>query len=291
MAANPDNTPDPVDVGQPFLSHLVELRDRLLRCVLTVTVIFIVLVPFANDLTTFITDPLRQHLDNQPGGLQSIKPLSPILTPLKVALMVAIYIAIPLLLYQAWAFIAPGLYRQERKLVLPLVISSSVLYYLGMLFAYIAVMPLVFLFLSNAGPDWLLVAPDLAEYLDFVLTLFLAFGIAFEVPIATVVLIWTGAVEIDTLRQKRPYVVVGAFCIGMFLTPPDIISQTLLALPMWLLYEIGLLCGAALMRKKSTETTPGQTDDEPMSDAAMEAEFDRAEADIAALDNHRDAQP
>ena len=290
MAANPDNTPDPVDVEQPFLSHLVELRDRLLRSVITVTVIFLVLVPFANDLTTFITDPLRQHLENQPGSLQSIKPLSPILTPLKVTLMVAIYIAIPLLLYQAWAFIAPGLYRQERKLVLPLIISSSVLYYLGMLFAYIAVMPLVFLFLSNAGPDWLVVAPDLAEYLDFVLTLFLAFGIAFEVPIATVVLIRTGAVEIDTLRQKRPYVIVGAFCIGMFLTPPDIISQTLLALPMWVLYEIGLLFGA-LTRKKATETNPDQSADEPMSDAAMEAEFDRAEADIAALDDHRDAQP
>lgn len=290
MAANPDNTPDPVDVEQPFLSHLVELRDRLLRSVITVTVIFLVLVPFANDLTTFITDPLRQHLENQPGSLQSIKPLSPILTPLKVTLMVAIYIAIPLLLYQAWAFIAPGLYRQERKLVLPLIISSSVLYYLGMLFAYIAVMPLVFLFLSNAGPDWLVVAPDLAEYLDFVLTLFLAFGIAFEVPIATVVLIRTGAVEIDTLRQKRPYVIVGAFCIGMFLTPPDIISQTLLALPMWVLYEIGLLFGA-LTRKKATETNPDQSADEPMSDAAMEAEFDRAEADISALDEHRDAQP
>ena len=290
MAANPDNTPDPVDVEQPFLSHLVELRDRLLRSVITVTVIFLVLVPFANDLTTFITDPLRQHLENQPGSLQSIKPLSPILTPLKVTLMVAIYIAIPLLLYQAWAFIAPGLYRQERKLVLPLIISSSVLYYLGMLFAYIAVMPLVFLFLSNAGPDWLVVAPDLAEYLDFVLTLFLAFGIAFEVPIATVVLIRTGAVEIDTLRQKRPYVIVGAFCIGMFLTPPDIISQTLLALPMWVLYEIGLLFGA-LTRKKATETNPDQSADEPMSDATMEAEFDRAEADIAALDDHRDAQP
>ena len=289
MASDPDNTPDPVDIEQPLLSHLAELRDRLLRSVLTVAVIFIILVPFANDLTTFITDPLRQHLANQPGGLQSIKPLSPILTPLKVALMVAIYIAIPLLLYQAWAFIAPGLYQRERKLVLPLIVSSSVLYYLGMLFAYTAVMPLVFLFLANAGPEWLVVAPDLAEYLDFVLTLFLAFGIAFEVPIATVVLIWTNAVTIDTLRRKRPYIIVGAFCIGMFLTPPDIISQTLLALPMWLLYEIGLLFGA-LTRKQPADAAPDQPDDPPLSDADMEAEFDRAEADIAALDEQRDAR-
>ena len=234
---------------QPFLSHLVELRDRLMRMVLAVLVIFLGLFPFGNDIYVFIADPLMKVL---PEGTSMIatQVASPFLTPFKLALVSAVFIAMPYLLHQFWAFIAPGLYQHEKRLALPLLASSVVLFYLGAAFAYVVVFPLVFAFLTGVAPEGVAVMTDITHYLDFVLTLFFAFGIAFEVPIATIVLVLAGVTTPDKLSAKRPYVIVGAFVIGMLLTPPDIISQTLLALPMWVLFEIGLLFARMVSRER-----------------------------------------
>ncbi len=285
---------------QPFLSHLFELRDRLLRIVLSVIVIFIVLAPFANELYSALAKPMIQNLA-EGSTFIATKPTGTFLAPYKLALVLAVYLAIPWVLYQFWAFVAPGLYRHEKRLVYPLLISSTFLFYLGMAFAYFVVFPLVFGFLTSAGPDEVLVTPDISYYLDFVLTLFFAFGVAFEVPIVTILLVWTGMVKPDTLREKRPYVVVGAFIVGMFLTPPDVISQTLLALPMWALYEIGILFSAWFVKPRNDEIGDEIDDEmdnridqentiaddafgdsasyEPLSEAAMDAELDAADED------------
>lgn len=281
---------------QPFLSHLFELRDRLLRIVLSVIVLFIILAPFAPELYSALARPMVENL--APGAsFIATKPTGLFLAPYKLALVLAVYLSIPWVLYQFWAFVAPGLYRHEKRLVYPLLISSTLLFYLGMVFAYFVVFPLVFGFLTSSGPADVVATPDISFYLDFVLTLFFAFGVAFEVPIATILLVWTGMVKPDTLREKRPYVVVGAFIIGMFLTPPDVISQTLLALPMWALYEIGILFSAWFIKPTSDEidlesdpvadnqntiTDQSYADDsnyEPLSDAEMEAELDAADED------------
>jgi sec-independent protein translocase protein TatC len=224
---------------QPFMSHLVELRDRLLRMIVAILLVFLVLFPFANDIYTFIAEPIRAQL---PVGSQMIatQVASPFLTPFKLALIVAVFVAMPYLLFQFWGFIAPGLYTHEKRLALPLVSSSIVLFYLGMAFAYYAVFPLVFGFFSAVTPEGVAQMPDIAFYLEFVLKLFFAFGIAFEIPIATILLVAIGATTPAALARKRPYVIVGVFVAGMLLTPPDVISQTLLALPMWLLYEAGI---------------------------------------------------
>lgn len=232
---------------QPFVAHLMELRDRLLRAVAAIAVIFLALFYFANDIYLFVASPLMAHL---PEGTSMIatEVASPFLTPFKLTLMVSIFVAMPFILYQVWAFVAPGLYKHEQRMIMPLVVSSTLLYYLGMAFAYFVVFPLVFSFLIGITPEGVTVATDIAKYLDFVLTLFFAFGIAFEVPIATILLVWMGVTTPQALREKRPYVVVGAFIVGMLLTPPDIISQTLLALPMWLLFEIGILLSRYFVR-------------------------------------------
>ncbi|WP_028024246.1 Sec-independent protein translocase subunit TatC [Enterovibrio calviensis] len=228
-----------VEDTQPLISHLVELRDRLLRALLAVLVVFLGLVYFANDIYTFVSAPL---VDRLPEGTSMIATdvASPFFTPIKLTLVVSVFIAVPMILYQIWAFVAPGLYKHEKRLVMPLLASSSLLFYCGVAFAYFVVFPLVFGFFTSIAPIDVEIATDIASYLDFILALFMAFGIAFEIPVAIILLVWTGAVDPDDLRQKRPYIIVAAFVVGMFLTPPDIISQTLLAIPMCLLFEVGL---------------------------------------------------
>jgi len=229
-----------VNKEQGFLSHLIELRDRLLKMVLAVTLLFIVLFPFRDRIYSWLADPLSRFL---PEGTEMIayEVASPFLIPFKLALMLAVFLAIPFLLYQIWAFIAPGLYAHEKRLVAPLLASSTLLFYAGVAFAYFVVFPLVFRFFINVAPEGVQVSPDIARYLDFVITLFFAFGIAFEVPVATVLLVVTGITTPEKLVKMRPYVFVGAFVIGMFLTPPDVISQIFLAVPMWLLFELGVI--------------------------------------------------
>lgn len=224
---------------QTFISHLIELRDRLLRMVLAVVLIFMALFPFANELYTILAQPLLQHMP-QGSSMIATEVASPFLTPFKLALVLAIFVAIPFLLYQIWGFVAPGLYHHEKRLAMPLLASSTLLFYLGMAFAYIVVFPLVFGFFTSVAPEGVAVMTDISKYLDFVLKLFFAFGVAFEVPVVVIVLILMGTTTAESLSQKRPYIIVGAFVIGMLLTPPDVISQTLLALPMWLLFELGL---------------------------------------------------
>lgn len=240
------------DPQQPLISHLVELRDRLLRAVLAVLLIALCLFPFANDLYLFLSEPLLKHLPAT-SSMIATEVASPFLTPFKLTLSTAIMLAVPYLLYQLWAFIAPGLYDHERKLVFPLLFASTLLFFLGIVFAFYVVFPLIFGFLTQAAPEGVAVMTDISSYLDFVLKLFFAFGLAFEVPIATLLLIWTGASSVESLREKRPYIIVGAFVIGMLLTPPDVISQTLLALPVWLLFELGLLSARWLPKRRQEE--------------------------------------
>ena len=271
MSQETDPELPPGDLEQPFMSHLVELRDRLLRAVAVVLAVAVALFPFANRLYTIIARPLLEHM---PAGTSMIatEVASPFLTPFKLVLVLAIFVALPFIFYQIWAFVAPGLYQHERKLVFPLVVSSTVLFYLGMVFAYFVVFPLVFAFFTSTAPEGVAVMTDISKYLDFVLKLFFAFGVAFEVPIATIVLVWTGVTTPDSLVAKRPYVVIGAFVVGMLMTPPDVISQTLLAVPMWLLFEAGVFFSRGFARRR----------EEAEAEMDLEAEFDRAEAEEAA---------
>jgi sec-independent protein translocase protein TatC len=225
---------------QPFISHLVELRNRLLKAVAAVFLVFIGLASYANEIYSFLAGPLLKHM---PAGAQmiAIEVASPFLAPFKLTLVVSLFLVMPFVLYQAWAFVAPGLYRHERRMVFPLLFASTILFYSGMAFAYYVVFPLIFGFLSAAAPVGVTVMTDISHYLDFILTLFFAFGVCFEVPIATILLISTGVVERHDLSDKRPYVIVLAFVIGAVLTPPDVVSQTLLAVPIWLLFELGLI--------------------------------------------------
>ncbi|HYE37140.1 twin-arginine translocase subunit TatC [Methylocaldum sp.] len=228
------------DTEQPFISHLVELRDRLLRCILVVLFIFMGMAYFANEIYAYLAGPLMKHL---PAGSQmiAIDVASPFLTPFKLTLVAAVFLSMPYILYQAWAFIAPGLYGHERRMVLPLLVASTLLFYGGMAFAYYVVFPLIFGFLTATAPAGVAVMTDITHYLDFVLTLFFAFGVSFEVPIATILLIWSGIATRESLSEKRPYIIVAAFVVGMVLSPPDVVSQTLLAVPIWLLFEVGLV--------------------------------------------------
>lgn len=237
---------------QPFISHLVELRNRLLRVVLFVLVVFLAAAPFANEIYAYLADPLLRFLPEN-STMIAIDVASPFFTPFKLALVASVFASMPVILYQLWAFVAPGLYRHEKRLILPLLVGSTLLFYLGIAFAYFVVFPLVFGFLTAAAPNGVAVMTDIAKYLDFVLTLFFAFGLAFEVPIFTILLVWTGFTTPKSLADKRPYVIVGAFIVGMFLTPPDAISQTLLAVPIWLLFESGLLFSRFFVRKVEEE--------------------------------------
>jgi sec-independent protein translocase protein TatC len=256
---------------QPFLSHLVELRDRLLRMVVAILLVFLVLFPFANEIYTFMAEPIRAQL---PEGSQMIatQVASPFLTPFKLALVVALFVAMPYVLYQFWAFVAPGLYTHEKRLAVPLLASSIVLFYLGMAFAYFVVFPLVFGFFTAVTPDGVAQMPDIAFYLEFVLKLFFAFGVAFEIPIATILLVAVGATTPEALGRKRPYVIVGVFIAGMLLTPPDVVSQTLLAIPMWLLYELGIFFSRFFQRRQGAAAV----DDGQPPDGGSAAGADRS---------------
>ena len=233
----------------PLIEHLIELRSRLLRSVVAILVIFLGLYPFANEIYTFVAQPLMALL---PEGSQMIatEVASPFLAPFKLTLVVALFVAIPYVLHQAWAFVAPGLYDNEKALAMPILASSVALFYAGAAFAYYAVFPLLFSFFTQTGPEDVAVMTDINAYLNFVLKLFFAFGVAFEIPIATFLLIASGATTVESLAKKRPYIILGCFVVGMLLTPPDVISQSLLAVPMYLLYEVGLLFGRLARRKK-----------------------------------------
>jgi sec-independent protein translocase protein TatC len=237
----------------PLLGHLLELRTRLLRCIVAVVVIFISLVYFSDAIYEFVSNPLVERL---PEGATMIATdvASPFFTPLKLTMIVSVFLAVPFILYQVWAFVAPGLYKHERRLVMPLLFSSSLLFYCGVAFAYFVVFPLVFGFFTAISLGEVEFATDIASYLDFVLSLFMAFGIAFEVPVAIILLCWTGATTPEDLVSKRAYIIVAAFIIGMLLTPPDIISQTLLAVPMCLLFEIGVFFARFYRRKDDDES-------------------------------------
>ena len=232
-----------------LISHLLELRTRLLRAVVAVAIVFAPLALFSNQLFTLDAHPLIEKL---PEGTSIIATsvVSPFMTPLKLSLVAAIFVAMPYILFQIWAFVAPGLYRREKRFAVPLLVSSVILFYAGVAFAYYVVFPLMFAFFAAVTPEGVVMMTDIGEYLSFVLTLFLAFGVSFEVPIATVMLIGTGLVDVRKLQAARPYVFLGAFVLGMFLTPPDVISQTLLAVPMYALYEAGLVMARFLLPEK-----------------------------------------
>ncbi len=222
-----------------LLSHLVELRGRLLKVAAAVVAVFVVLLPFARQIFALVSEPLRAVL---PGNqMIATAVASPLLTPFKLTFFVALFIAMPVVLYQTWAFVAPGLYKREKRFAMPLLASSIVLFYAGVAFAYFVVFPLMFGFFTAVAPEGVEVMTDIAAFLDFVSTIVLAFGIAFEVPVATVLIVWTGLTTPAKLAKARPYVFLVAFIVGMFLTPPDVISQTLLAVPVYLLYELGIV--------------------------------------------------
>lgn len=245
-----DNPTEREDPPLPLVAHLTELRDRLLRALLSVLVVFIGLFPFANDIYAFVSEPLRKLLP--PGATMIATDVaSPFLTPFKLTLVTAIFIAIPYILYQAWAFVAPGMYKHEKRFAVPLLASSIALFYAGAAFAYFVVFPLVFAFFTSVGPEGITMMTDINSYLSFVLKLFFAFGVAFEIPIVAVLLIWAGITTAEELGRKRPYIIVGCFIIGMVLTPPDVISQTLLAVPMWCLFEIGVFFGRMVQKRKA----------------------------------------
>ncbi len=233
------------------MEHLVELRSRLLKACAAVLVVLVILLPFARKLYAMLAEPLTSVLP-EGSSMIAIDVASPFLTPFKLALLLALILSIPVVLYQLWAFVAPALYKQEKRLARPLLYSAVVLFYAGCAFAYFVVFPLVFGFFTRVAPEGVTVMTDISKYLDFVMTLFLAFGITFEVPIATIILVATGVTTIEQLKKMRAYVLVGAFGLGMLLTPPDVISQTLLALPMWLLFEIGIQMSSLLLPHRRT---------------------------------------
>jgi sec-independent protein translocase protein TatC len=248
---------EPQDDGeQSFLSHLVELRSRLLKAVAAVLIILIALVPFANKLYGWLAKPLLAHLPAG-GAMIATDVASPFFAPLKLAFFAALFIAMPFILYQLWSFVSPGLYKHERRLAVPLLGSSVLLFYIGCAFAYFLVLPAIFTFMTSVAPEGVAVMPDISRFLDFALVLFLAFGFCFEVPVALVILVAIGAVSTDQLVRSRPYTIVGAFVIAAILTPPDVISQLLLAIPMCILYEVGIIAARFVARRsQDEETTP-----------------------------------
>ena len=240
-----------------FVSHLLELRDRLLRALGAVLVVFVIAAPFANDLYEFLAAPLMSALP-EGNSMISTQPHGPFFVPFKFAFAFSVAVAMPYLLYQLWAFVAPGLYSHEKKLAIPVLFSSSLLFYLGILFAYFAVFPIIFAFFAGSAPEGVSVMTDINMYLSFVLKLFFAFGLAYEVPVATVLLVKVGATTPENLARKRPYIIVGAFAVGMLMTPPDIFSQTMLAIPVWILFELGLYFARFIARKSEQEDAADQ---------------------------------
>ncbi|MCG9964927.1 twin-arginine translocase subunit TatC [Shewanella cutis] len=237
---------------QPLISHLLELRSKLLKSIASVLIVFICSVYWANDIYHYMAIPLMQSLPLG-GSMIATDVAAPFFAPFKLTLVLSFFVAVPYVLYQIWSFVAPGLYKHEKRLVMPLLFSSTVLFYLGIAFAYYIVFPVVFGFFANTAPEGVQVATDISSYLDFVLKLFFAFGLSFEIPIAVVLLCWAGVTSPEDLKQKRPYIIVGAFVVGMLLTPPDVISQTMLAVPMLILFEGGLFA-ARFYSKPDDET-------------------------------------
>ena len=248
---------DPHDVAvdeneQPFLEHLIELRSRILRSLAVVAILFVPLYYFANDLYEWISEPLTTVLP-EGSSMIATQVASPFLTPFKLAVFTAIFVGVPYLLHQIWGFVSPGLYRHEKKFAVPLLMSSIMLFYCGMTFAYYLVFPLVFAFFTSVAPEGVAIMTDINQYLDFVLKMFLAFGIAFEIPIATMLLAWSGLSTAEGMANKRPYVIVGCFVMGMLLTPPDVVSQLLLAAPTWVLFEIGVFLARFIEKREAAD--------------------------------------
>jgi sec-independent protein translocase protein TatC len=237
------------EAPQMLVGQLRKVRTRLLRCILAIVVLFAALFPFAQQLYTFISAPLRVFL---PEGASMIATsvTSPLMAPFKLTMMTALFIAMPVLLHQAWGLIAPVVYRTERRVAICLLIASVLLFYSGMAFAFFLVFPMMFGFFASVTPDGVEMMTDIGLYLDFILALFLAFGLAFEIPVATFLVVWAGITDVDTLSKSRPYVIVGCFVVGMLLTPPDVFSQTMLAVPMWMLFEVGLLASRAIIKRR-----------------------------------------
>lgn len=300
----------PHDQEMTLVQHLLDLRNAVAKAVIAVLVLFLALFPFANDLYVYIAEPLTRFM---PVGssMIAVGVASPFLTPFKLSLILAIYLAMPYLLYQFWTFIAPALYKHERQLIAPILFFSSFLFYAGGAFAYYVVFPLVFGFLSQTAPEGVTIATDISLYLDFVIKMFFAFGLSFEVPVIVVLLILTGMVKPEAMSHARPYVIVGAFVLGMLLTPPDIISQTLLAVPVWLLYELGVLVGTFIVKRKGLDKDESENDAEANSnpsssrskmdeegfddryadqvddDFDYDAEFDKIDAEMSALNKEQ----
>lgn len=262
------------EAQETFISHLIEMRDRLLRAVAVVLVLFVVLFPWAQDLYALLARPMLAALP-QGGQMIATEVTTPFFVPVKVTLMAAFLLSLPWVFYQVWAFVAPGLYQHEKRIGVPLVVSSVLLFLAGMAFAYFLVFPVVFGFIVGVAPEGVAVMTDIGKYLDFALTLFLAFGVTFEVPVAVVLLVKMGMVSIAKLREIRPYVIVGAFVVGAIFTPPDVISQFMLAVPLWILYELGILIGQFITRNRPAPA-PDYT---PMSESDLDAELDRIEAE------------
>ena len=285
-----------------FVQHLVELRDKLLHSVIAILLIFIGIFPFAYEVYGFIAAPIINVLPAD-TNIIAIGVISPFLTPLKMALIFSVYLAMPYLLFQIWSFIAPALYKHEKQMIVPLIVSSTILFYAGILFSFYVVFPVISGFLSSVGPSIVDFTPDIQYYLDFVLKVSFAFGVAFEVPIATILLIMFNITTVEKLKNNRPYVIIGAFVLGMLLTPPDIISQVLIAIPMWLLFEAGLIFAPMFKRKSPTEPTNDndpakpskdsqkndadhndESDDEDWDDEALDAEMDKIDDEFNKLD-------
>ncbi|ARD23982.1 MULTISPECIES: twin-arginine translocase subunit TatC [Shewanella] len=243
----------------PLISHLLELRNKLLRAIGSVLLVFICLVYWANDIYHYMAIPLMQSLP-ETSSMIATDVAAPFFAPFKLTLVLSFFVAIPYVLYQAWSFVAPGLYKHEKRLITPLLFSSTLLFYLGIAFAYYIVFPVVFGFFTSVAPEGVTVATDISSYLSFILKLFFAFGLAFEIPVAVVLMCWAGVTTPEELKQKRPYIVVGAFVVGMMLTPPDIISQTMLAVPMLILFEGGLIAAKLYTPKEDTDNEESKSE-------------------------------
>lgn len=246
---------------QPLISHLIELRNRLLKAVFAILIIFLGLFYFANDLYLILVRPLSVLLPDT-GQMIATGVIAPFLVPFKLTFVLAVLFTVPYLLHQVWAFISPGLYQHEKKFAVPLLLSSIVLFYTGIAFAYYVVLPLAFAFFTTAGPTGIAYMPDIGNILNFILTIFFAFGIAFEIPIATFLLVLSGITTVDSLTAKRPYIFLGCFVVGMLATPPDIFSQAILAVPMWLLFEVGVIAARFIPKKASSDETDSEENNE-----------------------------
>ncbi|MCG7564249.1 MULTISPECIES: twin-arginine translocase subunit TatC [Pseudoalteromonas] len=235
-----------------FIGHLIELRNRLIKALLSILIIFISLVYFANDIYAFVAAPLVESLPAN-STMIATDVTAPFFAPFKLTLFVSLFLAVPMILHQIWGFLAPGLYQHEKRMLMPILLSSILLFYAGIAFCYFVVMPIILGFFTAVGPDMMTLSPDISSYLGFILKLFFAFGVAFEIPVAIMLLCWSGVTTTQSLAQKRPYIIVGVFVVAMFLTPPDVLSQTLLAVPMALLFELGLLLARLYSKKPVAE--------------------------------------